>query len=138
MSHHTHYHPESQTWFTLDTCENCGGDIQAANAVQLVSPNARTIKYLGLTIVDTLPVEGYYSEETQGEQCENCIDDHDITITMSPDVARAIAAATITHHGMSQDMAKGIIAVKRELRRKLREAGEGTDEVHYTQEGVQS
>lgn len=130
---HTHYHPESQTWFTLDTCEHCGGDVQAANAVKVSKDQQLKLVAMGVTIVDTLPVEGFYSEETQGEQCENCINDHDITITMSPDVARHLAASTITNHETTLQVAKDIMALKRELRRKLREAGEDTDEAFTAQ-----
>lgn len=131
---HTHYHPESQTWFTLDTCEHCGGDVQAANAVKVSKDQQLKLLTMGVKIVDTLPVEGYWSDAVEGEQCDNCIDDHDITLKVSPDVARALAAATITLPGMEPELAQEIIAMKRALRRKLRRVAEPTDEVHYTQE----
>jgi hypothetical protein len=43
-----------------------------------------------------------------------------ITVTLHPDVARAIASATITQLGMTHETARQIIALKRHLRRILR------------------
>jgi hypothetical protein len=131
---HTHYHPKTQTWFTLDTCEHCGGDVQAANAVKVSKDQQLQLVRMGVTIVETLPVEGYWSDAVEGEQCDNCLDNHDVTVTMSPHLARMLAGATITNHETTLKVAKEAMAFKRTLRRKLRAAGETTDEVHATQE----
>ena len=65
---HTHYHAKTQTFFTLEACEYCGADIIAPNAVK--SPNAGELA--GVTHVETLPGEAWYSDETGTEVCEKC------------------------------------------------------------------
>jgi len=65
---HTHFHPASKTWFTPETCETCGGPIQAPNAVQLFNPE----NVPGLIYVAVLPVEGAFDETTGKEVCESC------------------------------------------------------------------
>ena len=134
--HHTHYHPDSQTWFTLDSCEHCGGDIQEANAVKVSKDQQLQLVAMGVIVVDKLPVEGYWSDVVECETCDNCdpaLKGETIMVTMSADVARHLAAATITNHETSLQVAKEVMALKRELRRKLREAGEDTEEVFTVQ-----
>lgn len=70
--HHTHYHPDSQTWFTLAKCENCGGDIQAANAVTVSKDQQLKLLTMGVKIVETLPVDGYWSNVLECETCDKC------------------------------------------------------------------
>ena len=60
------------TLFTPDNCENCNGPIQAANAVGGSSDDIRTYKAMGMKQSTTLPCEGYYSDKTQGEACDDC------------------------------------------------------------------
>jgi hypothetical protein len=68
----THYHPRSERWFTLDKCENCGGDVQQANAVKVSVDQLPQLRRLGVIIVEKLPAEGYWSNITEGETCGNC------------------------------------------------------------------
>ena len=71
---HTHYHhADGDKWavlFTPDKCENCGGDVQAVNAVNVL---VRDAERHGLKRwPGDLPAEGWYCEETGGECCDNC------------------------------------------------------------------
>ena len=58
------------TVFDLDTCENCGGPVQAPNAVRVVRPIHPEI--LALLSVEELPPEQYYVEDLDGCACEGC------------------------------------------------------------------
>lgn len=69
---HTHYHPGSQTWFTLDKCEHCDGDVQEANAVSVSLDQQPQLVAMGVIIVEKLPAQGYWSNITEGETCDNC------------------------------------------------------------------
>lgn len=69
---HFYVHPDGKiTAFEPDACEHCGEDIQKPNSATLVEPPAR-LRSLGLVQSKTLPVEGYYSEKTEGEACDSC------------------------------------------------------------------
>ena len=67
---HSHYHKASQTWFTLDTCETCGQDIQAPNAVK--TTDAKVLKRWGIKFVDELPPEGWWNDDLGQESCDGC------------------------------------------------------------------
>ena len=66
---HTHYHPESKTWFSVDTCEQCGGVMMAANAVKLFNPWVLPYR---LVLVDDLPPECGYDDDTDLVICDDC------------------------------------------------------------------
>lgn len=71
----THFHVEDDsgriTGFALGTCENCGGPVQDANSIGLRETPTRLLS-LGFIQADTLPPEGYYSNKTRGEACDEC------------------------------------------------------------------
>jgi hypothetical protein len=69
---HTHLHKASNTWFTLDACETCGGPLQAVNAVTVHPGDHHKLIARGVIVVDELPVEGWYDEDTEMEVCEAC------------------------------------------------------------------
>ena len=69
---HTHYHPRTTKWFTLAKCENCGGDIQAANAVSVSVDQLPQLRKLGVIVVEKLPVDGYWSNVLECETCDKC------------------------------------------------------------------
>jgi hypothetical protein len=56
--------------YKLDACENCGGPVQAANSMKIKPADSFLTDRLNK--VEPLPVEGYYSEETDGEACYSC------------------------------------------------------------------
>lgn len=71
--HHTHYHKATKTWFSVEACDKCGGDMMAANAVKLLNPWVLPYK---LKLVDELPPEGGYDDETDEVVCDNCYGAH--------------------------------------------------------------
>ena len=62
----------STSCFVLDTCENCGSHIQAANSIGGSSEDVYFYLSIGMEQIWELPSEGYYSEEINGEACHNC------------------------------------------------------------------
>ena len=76
MNDFSHFHVDSfgvVTLFTLDRCENCNAEIQAANSVK--GCEADIYKYLRSGIKEwkgILPEEGYYSDKVEGEACYYC------------------------------------------------------------------
>jgi hypothetical protein len=72
----SHYWTESEykhLAFQKGVCENCGGDVQEANAVWIMEPESKC-KSVGLKKHDgeRLP-EIYYSEEKGCCVCEDCM-----------------------------------------------------------------
>ena len=71
---YTHYYTRGENnhhAFELDTCETCGGDIQAPNAISIHEPESKLIA-LGLKKVEFHPAETFYNEDTDMCACENC------------------------------------------------------------------
>ena len=71
----THYFDHGNgrtTCFVLDQCENCGENIMAANSIGGSSRDIPFYKSIGMKPVSSLPEEGYYSEDIEGEACYNC------------------------------------------------------------------
>lgn len=68
---HTHWHPPTKTWFSLDKCEKCGCTAMAANAVKLYNPGSVP----GLVYwSDDLPPELGYDESCDLAVCDSCYD----------------------------------------------------------------
>jgi hypothetical protein len=63
--------PESQHIFAIDTCEACGKEAEASNAVTLCESVAKA-KALGLTELEARLDELYYSDELDKVTCLEC------------------------------------------------------------------
>ena len=72
FSHYYNHGNGKTTLFNLDRCDNCGAEIQAANAVGGVTSDIPTYHALNIKEHPTLPEEGYYSDDLEGEACYNC------------------------------------------------------------------
>jgi len=76
MFEFSHFHVDAfgkVTLFTLDRCENCDAEIQAANSVKGCEHDIP--KYLRFGVKKwhgVLPEEGYYSDKAEGEACYYC------------------------------------------------------------------
>ena len=57
--------------FDVETCETCGCQAQAANAINLHEPRERLLS-LGLVELPALLPEQFYDEETEQCKCEDC------------------------------------------------------------------
>jgi hypothetical protein len=68
--------PGKRGWFHIykvDACETCGGEVQAANSMNVSPQGGETIlRAAGLTRRETAPVEGFYDDDSGMEACENC------------------------------------------------------------------
>ena len=89
---HTHYHRPTKTWFSLESCENCGRLIQAPNACTLHNPESVP----GLQYVDSLPGEGWHSDDAGGEVCDGCADDARLDAENDPEFACGVEPAVKT------------------------------------------
>jgi len=73
---YTHYmnNGENSNYsFELDTCETCGGDIQAPNGVTICEPESKMAS-LGLKKWEgEFPADSYYDEATDKGICDNCL-----------------------------------------------------------------
>ena len=72
---YTHYfnHGNGKTTVTEIThCENCNEIIQAPNAFGGSSEDIPFYKRIGMIELTSLPEEGYYSDELEGEACNHC------------------------------------------------------------------
>jgi len=57
---------------SLTECENCGKTIQAPNSLSGHEDDISEYIRCGIIELATLPAEGYYSDNINGEACENC------------------------------------------------------------------
>jgi hypothetical protein len=57
--------------FSLDDCENCGGEVQAPNGVSF-HETAGTLQSLGMTEREKLPAEEHWNEDLDSCSCEAC------------------------------------------------------------------
>lgn len=89
VGHLTHYvvdprNKEMVTAFQLGQCENCKGDVQEVNAIQIDLEGAKRLR---LKKLDYLPAEITVGEDDDGGEtfCDNCYDDAHIKIEADDD-----------------------------------------------------
>lgn len=69
MFRFSHYCPTTRRAFEVETCETCGGIVQAPNGAGISAQDARRI---GLTFVDREPPEQFYCEDVDRCGCDEC------------------------------------------------------------------
>ena len=71
----THFHVDTRknvTGFDLDTCENCGGTVQAPNALQITAPGPDGLRAMGVIQCPAMPNETSHNDDLGHSDCERC------------------------------------------------------------------